>query len=792
MFEGFPYTNFHQLNLDWIIKIAKDFLDQYTNIQQTITQGLEDLDTKATELQALLDAWYEEHSQDIANQLADALQDLNTWYTTHQGYLDQYLTDSISAFNTAADAKAATTIASIPDDYTALSNSVTDIKTPFTVDMQNALLNKYPFSKGYYGYHVVPSGTNLGLVFGFPDVSALRFDMDGMLEISFSMNRAPYHAVYAITDINDTVLDSSVPPSAGAYSKTIVKANFPAGAKYIYFCTYNADLEAADITITWDNEGLSDLTFTNTDKINNTLIKRIEMNDYTVWNYVWANVGSWTYFTDNNSFVYNVSGIDTVDVTLRRPVNNYFAYISFVFEDGTIRRLVESGGEAEINRKFSLPANVKFIVVFHYKAQADNTVSVIGYTNNQNIDNYTLENNTNKLYGHWAGKDFAWFGTSIPAGGTFKYPTMVGNILDVNIYNESVGSSPAHCRQKDMVSSANPYGFIGNFSACSRCLSNNLIEMQWIIDNWNSGVFTEELPQAMTEELAASILNNSYERKLLKYFNQQQYYRVPDLIVMNHGYNDIMTYEETDYKVPFAISGSAPITGGYQYHSGDAEPSVVGGAYRIEYDVTGISSVEINTVTAKYLDIYDLFTGSTFTSSSGMTYGSGKNKTVISVGNATKLVLTVPNGVSADEISVYNYAYFTDKFTYNGAMNFLFTQIKSRCPKARIVMIGEYADETRDLVAVNQKIVANRWDIPLYDQWNMLQFSSNFIWTTYGWVDGEFVPNAFPNGHWMKEINMYLPDGVHPHTDESGEVTEYMAQNMARWIDDIYPFNYKR
>ena len=128
MFEGFPYSNFHQLNLDWIIKIAKDFLDQYTNIQQTITQGLDDLDTKAQELQALLDAWYDEHSQDIADQLADALEDLNTWYTTHQGYLDQYLTDSITAFGTAADAKAAETIASIPDDYTALSNSVTDLK----------------------------------------------------------------------------------------------------------------------------------------------------------------------------------------------------------------------------------------------------------------------------------------------------------------------------------------------------------------------------------------------------------------------------------------------------------------------------------------------------------------------------------------------------------------------------------------------------------------------------------------------------------------------------------------
>ena len=47
--EGFPYTNFHDLNMDWIIKIAKDFLDQYTHIQETITNGENSLTTLTTE-----------------------------------------------------------------------------------------------------------------------------------------------------------------------------------------------------------------------------------------------------------------------------------------------------------------------------------------------------------------------------------------------------------------------------------------------------------------------------------------------------------------------------------------------------------------------------------------------------------------------------------------------------------------------------------------------------------------------------------------------------------------------
>ena len=86
--ENFPYSNFHDLNMDWIIKIAKDFLDQYSHIQEIISsgetnigdltqEGLEALNTKATELEALLQEWYNNHSEDIANELTTALQDFS-------------------------------------------------------------------------------------------------------------------------------------------------------------------------------------------------------------------------------------------------------------------------------------------------------------------------------------------------------------------------------------------------------------------------------------------------------------------------------------------------------------------------------------------------------------------------------------------------------------------------------------------------------------------------------------------------------------------------------------------
>lgn len=105
--ENFPYSNFHDLNLDWVIKIAKDFLDQYTEIQNIIDSG-------KTSIEELTES---------------ELASLETWYNEHQDYLNQYLTDSIQTFNTSADAKAEQTIASIPSDYTALSNKVASMDT---------------------------------------------------------------------------------------------------------------------------------------------------------------------------------------------------------------------------------------------------------------------------------------------------------------------------------------------------------------------------------------------------------------------------------------------------------------------------------------------------------------------------------------------------------------------------------------------------------------------------------------------------------------------------------------
>ena len=161
-----------------------------------------------------------------------------------------------------------------------------------------------------------------------------------------------------------------------------------------------------------------------------------------------------------------------------------------------------------------------------------------------------LYKRTNNLY-NFSEKTLVWFGTSIPANGWFgnehpnAYPQQVGRLLNATVINEAIGSSSIYCRDPALVTASNPYGFGGNFEGSSRCLTNSLEEMEWIIENWDSDIWTSNKPDEMDSWLANEIRNCSYERKLDQYLASGKF---PDLFVFDHGFNDsddVNNYYET-------------------------------------------------------------------------------------------------------------------------------------------------------------------------------------------------------------------------------------------------------
>ena len=138
MFENFPYTDMHNLNLDWIIKIAKDFLDQYTELENMIETGKTDLNTIISDGQTSLDAKIADGIEAVNHQASICLDALQAWYNQHRDELSEQLQTSLTTLNNQLASNVATftqtaenvgaaVIESIPADYSALAATVQEI-----------------------------------------------------------------------------------------------------------------------------------------------------------------------------------------------------------------------------------------------------------------------------------------------------------------------------------------------------------------------------------------------------------------------------------------------------------------------------------------------------------------------------------------------------------------------------------------------------------------------------------------------------------------------------------------
>lgn len=118
--ENFPYSNSHNLNMDWIIKVVKDFEDHYS----TLTEAIE---TGKTEI-----------AEEVAQELANALQELNSY----EGEINEDIQQAIAQMNQQASAKLAEVLSQIPSDYTQLYNSLALAYNQARYQYKNDIINK--------------------------------------------------------------------------------------------------------------------------------------------------------------------------------------------------------------------------------------------------------------------------------------------------------------------------------------------------------------------------------------------------------------------------------------------------------------------------------------------------------------------------------------------------------------------------------------------------------------------------------------------------------------------------
>lgn len=124
LYEHWPYANFHELNLDWIVKEIAVVREEYQEVQK-LAIDLEDLKNKYTEVYALFG--------ELENDFVEFKNDVNNDFNDLQNEYDQRFTQQSQQIN---------------NQFTTLENHVNSILSGFSsqliamdIKLDNALNN---------------------------------------------------------------------------------------------------------------------------------------------------------------------------------------------------------------------------------------------------------------------------------------------------------------------------------------------------------------------------------------------------------------------------------------------------------------------------------------------------------------------------------------------------------------------------------------------------------------------------------------------------------------------------
>lgn len=141
--NDFPYTNFHELNLDYFIKKFDEIFTEWANLYETLTTWKSDTDNDITE-------WKNDAISDITAWENEVFDELNAWKRETGSDIDEWERGVISDLNDWKDG--------FENEYEALADRVTAIVSD-TEDMVENLAEPFSSSNNYsVGDYVIYNG----------------------------------------------------------------------------------------------------------------------------------------------------------------------------------------------------------------------------------------------------------------------------------------------------------------------------------------------------------------------------------------------------------------------------------------------------------------------------------------------------------------------------------------------------------------------------------------------------------------------------------------------------------
>ena len=231
---------------------------------------------------------------------------------------------------------------------------------------------------------------------------------------------------------------------------------------------------------------------------------------------------------------FSVTGKTKVAVTGRSPGNSAFCLACAYASDDSLLQVYEIGSTGKYYSKFiiDLPQGATYINV-----NSDHNASYVpaAYDVEKTQTFYTKDEVDERLAGignYWKGKTLWWCGTSIPAGGSTKYPNICGSLLGATTINKAVGGSMcrANVRTGDYVGA--------NFYNITSALTMTKAEIEAFITNYATiqPTLTGGAPATLSDSDLTRLRAASFEDRLLPYLDGT--YDMPDLFVIDHGHND--------------------------------------------------------------------------------------------------------------------------------------------------------------------------------------------------------------------------------------------------------------